>query len=47
MRTILSAAELLRAKACVLISPESTNIKPEWLSKLLRPIYNEGFDLVA
>jgi len=47
LRTILSAAELLRAKACVLISPESTNIKPEWLSKLLRPIYNEGFDLVT
>ena len=46
-RTILSAAELLRAKACVLISPESTNLKPEWLSKLLRPIYNEGFDLVT
>jgi len=47
LRTILSAAELLRAKACVVISPESTNIKPEWLSKLLRPIYNEGFDLVT
>ncbi len=47
LRTILSAAELLRAKACVLISPESTNIKPEWLAKLLRPIYNEGFDLVT
>src|ERR1700694_3962684 len=47
LRTILSAAELLRTKACVLISPESTNIKPEWLSKLLRPIYNEGFDLVT
>ena len=47
LRTILSAAELLRAKACVLISPESTNIKPEWLSKLLRPIYNEGFELVT
>ena len=47
LRTILSAAELLRAKACVLISPESTNLKPEWLSKLLRPIYNEGVDLVT
>jgi hypothetical protein len=46
-RTILAAAELLRAKACVMLSPESTNIKPEWLSKLLRPIYREGFDLVT
>lgn len=47
LRTILSAAELLRAKACVVMSPESANIKPEWLSKLLRPIYDDGFDLVT
>jgi len=47
MRTILAAAELLRAKACVMMSPESANITPEWLSKLLRPIYNDGFDLVT
>jgi len=46
-RTILAAAELLRAKACVVMSPESANIEPEWLSKLLRPIYRDGFDLVA
>jgi len=46
-RTILAAAELLRAKACVVMSPESANIEPEWLSKLLRPIYDDGFDLVT
>jgi len=46
-RTILAAAELLRAKACVVMSPESANIEPEWLSKLLRPIYCDGFDLVT
>lgn len=46
-RTILAAAELLRAKACVVLSPESTNIEPEWLSKLLKPIYRDGFDLVT
>ena len=46
LRTILAAAELLRAKACAVISPESTNIKPEWLPALLRPIYKEDFDLV-
>ncbi len=46
-RTILAAAELLRAKACVVMSPESVNIEPEWISKLLRPIYNDGFDLVT
>jgi len=47
LRTILAAAELLRAKACVVLSPESANIEPEWLSKLLRPIYDDGFDLVT
>ena len=46
-RTILAAAELVRAKACVVLSPESTNIEPEWLSQLLRPIYDGGFDLVT
>src|SRR5450631_237847 len=46
-RTILAAAELLRAKACIVMSPESANIEPEWLSKLLRPIYRDGFDLVT
>ena len=47
LRTILSAAELLRAKACVVLSPESANIEPEWLAKLLRPIYRENFDLAT
>jgi hypothetical protein len=47
LRTILAAAELLRARACVLMSPESANIEPEWISKLLRPIYDDGFDLVT
>jgi hypothetical protein len=47
LRTILAAAELLRARACVVMSPESVNIEPEWLSKLLGPIYRDGFDLVT
>ncbi len=46
LRTILAAAELLRAKACAVISPESTQITPDWLAALLRPIYAETFDLV-
>jgi hypothetical protein len=47
LRTILAAAELLRAKACIVISPESESITPEWISNLLRPVYYEGFDLVS
>jgi hypothetical protein len=47
LRTILAAAELLRAKACVVMSPESSSIEPESVSKLLGPIYHDGFDLVT
>ena len=47
LHTILAAAELLRAKACVVISPESENIGPEWVSNLIRPVYHDGFDLVS
>ena len=32
LRTILAAAELLRAKGCAVISPESTQITPDWLN---------------
>jgi glucosylglycerate synthase len=47
LHTILAAAELLRAKACAIISPESTNITPDWIERLLRPIYKDDFDLVT
>jgi glucosylglycerate synthase len=47
LRTILAAAELLRAKACVVMSPDSTGIDSERLATLLRPIYRDGFDLVT
>jgi hypothetical protein len=46
LRTIMAAAELLRARACAVISPESTQITADWLTTLLRPIYTEEFDLV-
>jgi len=47
LRTILSAADLLRARACVVISPDSTTIEADWLQHLVQPIYKEDFDLVA
>jgi hypothetical protein len=47
LRTILAAADLLRAKACAVISPESTNIEAEWPVRLLNPIYRDNFDFVA
>jgi len=47
LRTILAAADLLQAKACVVISPDSTSIEPDWLQRLVRPVYNNNFDLVS
>jgi len=47
LRTILASAELLRASACAVVSPESTTIEPEWIERLLRPVYQGNFDFVT
>jgi len=47
LRTILAAADLLRAKTCVVVSPDSTTIEPDWLQRLVRPVYTDNFDLVS
>jgi hypothetical protein len=47
LRTILAAADLLRAKACVVVSPDTTTMEPDWLQQLARPVYNDNFDLVS
>jgi hypothetical protein len=46
-RNILSAADLLRAKACTVLSPESGTVEPTWVEDLLTPVYREQFDFVA
>jgi hypothetical protein len=46
LRAVLSAGELLQAKGTVVISPDSTNIKPDWLRDLLKPVCTDNFDLV-
>jgi|SRR5579863_183116 hypothetical protein len=46
LRTIMAAAELLRAKGSAVISPDSTNITPDALRALLKPVCAEEFDLV-
>ncbi len=46
-RIILAAADLLRAKACAIISPDLESITPEWIEGLVRPIYREKLDLVT
>lgn len=47
LRTLLATADLLRAKACAIISPNSVNVTPEWVENLLEPIYRQGLDFVA
>jgi glucosylglycerate synthase len=44
---ILAAADLLHSSACAVVSPDSTNIEPEWIAHLLQPVCREGFDLVT
>ncbi len=47
MHMVVAAADLLRAKACAVIAPESSEILPEWIDRLLSPIYREHYDFVA
>ncbi len=44
---LLSAAELTRAKACAVVSPDLQSISPEWVESLVRPIRREEFGFVA
>jgi hypothetical protein len=47
MHIVVAAADLLRVKGCAIVAPESSEIQPDWMSRLLRPIYREHFDFVA
>lgn len=47
LRTILTAADLLRARACAVVSPETANLSPDWIANLLAPVYRNKFDFVA
>jgi glucosylglycerate synthase len=47
MRSILTAADLVRAKACAVISPHSPNLDTNWIKNLLQPAYRDHFDFVA
>jgi hypothetical protein len=47
LQTIVASGDLLHAKACVVLAPESSTIAPDWIDRLLRPIYAESCDLVT
>jgi glucosylglycerate synthase len=47
LHTILAAADLLRARACVVVSPGSADLTPDRIANLLTPVYRDKFDFVA
>jgi glucosylglycerate synthase len=47
LRTILAAADLLRARACAVVSPGTADLSPGWIANLLAPVYRDNFDFVA
>ncbi len=46
LHTILAAADLLQAKTCAVVSPDSVTLEPEWVDRLLRPLLRDGRDLI-
>ena len=46
LHAILAAADLLQARACAVVSPESTTLEPQWIERLLRPVFSDGKDMV-
>ena len=46
LRTILAAADLLRASSCAIVSAGTISVTPSWIANLLRP-HRERFDFVA
>jgi glucosylglycerate synthase len=46
-RTIFLACARLGARACVVVGSDSTTLSPEALQRLLKPIVEQEFDLVA
>jgi glucosylglycerate synthase len=46
MHTILAATDLLQARTCAIVSPESTTLDPDWIERLLRPVLRDSKDLV-
>lgn len=47
LRSLFTAADLLRAKACAIFPPDSLSVTPEWVDSLIRPIYRDGYDFVS
>jgi hypothetical protein len=47
LKIVFAAADLLRVKACAVVSPSTTSLDPAWIANLLRPAYRQDFAFVA
>jgi hypothetical protein len=47
VRLILGMAELLGARACVVVESGNCSVTPEWIELLLRPVLHSGFDFTT
>jgi hypothetical protein len=47
LRTILASSDLLRAKACAVVSPATCSAAPDWIANILRPAFRDSYDFVA
>ena len=47
LKIVFSAADLLRVKACAVVSPATASLDPAWVANLLRPAYRQDFAFVA
>ncbi len=47
LRTIAATGDLLRARACAVISGATPNVSADWVANLLQPVYRQDFDFVA
>jgi glucosylglycerate synthase len=47
LRTLFAAADLLQARAVAVFDPDLASITPDWLPRLVRPVYEGQADFVA
>lgn len=46
VRVVLAAADLLQAKAVVVLDPDVSNVEPGWIEALARPVWDGAHDAV-
>lgn len=47
VRAIFAAADILQAAAVAVLDPTVTNVTPDWIAGMIRPVRREGIDFIA